>query len=479
MARSKKIAPRRKSAGARKPQAKVPVARVDDTGPIRIARVDDTGPIRIARVDDSGPVRISRAVQDGALIAGSAAKTTGRQLILLPAGGAQAAHRELWNKAGLRAQSARESGTAPPEEGGVKILANIGVAVCSADQDQMVALGRAAGPRNILSTPEEEYILYAASEATQWLRGYRDAVSHITDHLLADGGADLTASSEHPTATARSTWGVVATRADQSALNGKGVRIAVLDTGIDETHPDFVNRRIVSQSFIHGQKVQDGNGHGTHCAGVACGTMQGAIRYGVASQADLYVGKVLSDLGEGPEQSILHGIDWAMENKCRIVSMSLSAQAAPSPLFNQVGKRALEAGTLLIAAAGNDSNRPLQVMPVGYPANSDYILAVAAVDQRLRIARFSNGGADDGGGQVDIAGPGVGVYSAWSGFRRYRQESGTSMATPFVAGIAALLAQASSGATADALLTTLRKTARQLDGLGHRDVGAGLVQAPS
>lgn len=483
--KARKARPRRKPARGRAADSaggRTAGGIVDD-GPIVISGgIVDDGPIVISGgIVDDGPVVISgkrRAIDDEQLLERSRAKRTGRQLILLPVGATRAAHRALWNKAGLRAQSAKESGGAPPERGGVKIFTHLGVAVSSADPDQLVSLARAAGA-GILAQPEDEFILYAAGAGTQWLRGYRDAVTHLTDHLLADGGADFATSAELPAAKPHATWGVVATRADQSGLSGKGIRIAVLDTGIDSTHPDFVNRPIVSQSFITGQGVHDGNGHGTHCAGVACGAMQGAIRYGVANQAELYVGKVLSDLGEGPEQGILHGIDWAMENKCRVVSMSLSAQAAPSPLFNQVGKRALAAGTLLIAAAGNDSNRPHQVMPVGYPANSDSILAVAAVDQKLRIARFSNAGADDGGGQVDIAGPGVGVYSAWSGARRYKQESGTSMATPFVAGIAALLAEASPGAAAEALFRTLRQSARKLDGLGQRDIGAGLVQAPS
>jgi subtilisin family serine protease len=196
----------------------------------------------------------------------------------------------------------------------------------------------------------------------------------------------------------------------------------------------------------------------------------------VAGAVELHVAKVLGDLGEGPEQSILQGIDWALEKGCRIASMSLSAQAAVSPLFERVGRRALKAGMLLIAAAGNDSNRPSRVLPVGYPANSDSILAVAALDREMRVARFSNGGSD-GGGRIDIAGPGVGVMSSWAGVRRYKQESGTSMATPFVAGIACLLAQGHSGLSATALAKMLLGTTRKLD-LAPSDVGAGLVRAP-
>ncbi len=117
-------------------------------------------------------------------------------------------------------------------------------------------------------------------------------------------------------------------------------------------------------------------------------------------------------------------------------------------------------------------------MPVGYPANCDSILGVAAVDRALRVARFSNRGAPGGGGVVDLAGPGVGVLSAWTGQRLYRQESGTSMATPHAAGIAALLLEAKPSLKAAELRKDLLGLCRPLPGQPAEDVGAGLVQAP-
>jgi subtilisin len=130
----------------------------------------------------------------------------------------------------------------------------------------------------------------------------------------------------------------------------------------------------------------------------------------------------------------------------------------------------------MVAAAGNDSVRPSLVAPVGNPAACASVLAVAAVDPRGRTAPFSSGNSD-GLGEIDLAAPGVGVLSAWPGGGVQRL-SGTSMATPHVAGVAALYAQASPQLTGQALWDRLRATAQPLPGLARSDVGSGLVQAP-
>jgi subtilisin family serine protease len=131
----------------------------------------------------------------------------------------------------------------------------------------------------------------------------------------------------------------------------------------------------------------------------------------------------------------------------------------------------MAAGCLIIAAAGNDSNRPGLVVPTGAPANSPSVVAVAAVDSNLRIASFSNGG------KIEIAGPGVNVYSAWPRPNLHRTISGTSMATPHVAGCAALWAQSNAALRGAALRTRLLSSARTLP-IAASAVGAGLVQAP-
>ena len=138
---------------------------------------------------------------------------------------------------------------------------------------------------------------------------------------------------------------------------------------MDLGHPDFTGRTIVSQSFITGQSVQDRHGHGTHCIGTAAGPRQpGQLpRYGVAYDAEIYAGKVLSNQGSGGDSGILAGISWAIRHQCAIVSMSLGAPTVVgqsySRVFEAVARRALSRGTLIIAAAGNESSRPGDIAP--------------------------------------------------------------------------------------------------------------------
>jgi subtilisin len=279
------------------------------------------------------------------------------------------------------------------------------------------------------------------------------------------------------------TWGLQATKVIDSSRTGRGIRVAVLDTGIDQQHPDFEGRSITVNSFVNGEEVQDDYGHGTHCIGTALGPRAPEVkpRYGIAYEAEIFAGKVLSNAGSGADAGILAGIEWAIENGCAVVSMSLGAPTQPgqpfSQVFERVAQRAQEQGTLIVAAAGNDSERPDVIDPVGHPANCPSIMAVAALDAEGAIAPFSNRGIDPEGGQVDIAGPGVAVYSSWPMPTRYRTISGTSMATPHVAGIAALYAEQDENARGADLWRLLTAGAQPLS-LPPEDVGAGMVQAP-
>ncbi|WP_128291579.1 S8 family serine peptidase [Afifella aestuarii] len=288
--------------------------------------------------------------------------------------------------------------------------------------------------------------------------------------------------------TAEATWGVRAVGALDSPQRieerGEGIRLAVLDTGLDLTHPDFAGRNIVQRSFVPGQDVQDGHGHGTHCAGTAAGgrAAQSQFRYGLASDAELYVGKVLSNAGSGRERDIIAGMIWAIQQRCAVVSMSLGRPVQPgeepAPEYERIGRLALQQGSLLIAAAGNESSRRYGfIAPVGAPANAPSIMAVGAVDQSLDVAEFSSGAINPGGGEVDIAAPGVGILSAAPQPELYRKMQGTSMACPHVAGVAALWAETAPELRGRALWDKLTGTARGLDAPA-RDVGAGLVQAP-
>ena len=280
------------------------------------------------------------------------------------------------------------------------------------------------------------------------------------------------------------TWGIAAVGAETSSYTGKGIKVAVLDTGLEAGHPDFQGRQIVTKSFVTGESADDGHGHGTHCAGTAVGGRAGrnGLRYGVASSADLFVGKVLNNRGAGRERDILNGMLWAINAGCDVISMSLGRAVRPgeppAPEYERLGRRALANGSLVVAAAGNNSSRNFGfIAPVDAPADSGSVMAVAAVDHVMNIAEFSNGGINPNGGQVDLAGPGVGVMSSVPQPESYKKLSGTSMACPQVAGVAALWAESDPKLRATALWNKLIATAKHLS-LPRRDVGAGLVQAP-
>lgn len=280
------------------------------------------------------------------------------------------------------------------------------------------------------------------------------------------------------------TWGLSATGADLSAFTGAGIRLAVLDTGIDLAHPDYVSRAITHASFVPGETVDDVQGHGTHCAGTAAAGPPQAInvpRYGVAPGAELFVAKVLNNRGAGRELDIIAGIVWALDNGCDIISMSLGRATGPQepfdPLYEDIAADAFDAGCLIIAAAGNDSDRRYRyVAPVSSPANAPSIMAVAAIEADGSIAPYSNGGV--GTGRIDVAAPGSGVFSSVPRPQLYRNLSGTSMACPHVAGIAALWAQSDPALRGQRLWDQLVAVAEPLAGQSAVDIGKGLVKAP-
>ena len=331
-----------------------------------------------------------------------------------------------------------------------------------------------------------------AALSMDYLLGYRDALVSLIDGIRGGRGAsgELLLEREIPAAAineSQATWGLQVTKVIGSRYTGKGIRVAVLDTGFDlqgAPHPDFLGRAVKRMSFVPNEAPFDGHGHGTHCIGTALGRRQPTVlpRYGVAYNGLIHAGKVLSNMGSGTDAWILAGINWAIENRCRIVSMSLGARAQPgqpySQVYEAVAKKALQKGTLIIAAAGNDSNRAAGMYaPVSHPANCPSIMAVGALDANLKVANFSNRGINPQGGRVDIAAPGVNVYSSWPMPTRYRRLNGTSMATPHVAGIAALWAERFPNVAAAGLYQLLVSNAQPLP-ISSADVGAGLVQAP-
>ncbi|GAA1175831.1 S8 family serine peptidase [Nesterenkonia xinjiangensis] len=282
------------------------------------------------------------------------------------------------------------------------------------------------------------------------------------------------------TDTADLTWGLQAVRAVESGHTGAGVRVAVLDTGFDLEHPDFTDRGVTAESFIEGETAQDGHGHGTHCIGTVGGprSREAGPGYGVAPEAEIFSGKVLGDDGSGSDTSILAGIDWALRHDCDLISMSLGADIPEvHPPYVAAGRRALEQGALIIAAAGNNARRSAgEDGFVGAPANSPFVMAVGALDSELGVADFSARTLPGRGGQVDVAAPGVDVLSSWIGDEQHRTISGTSMATPHVAGVAALLAEA-TGFRSRELWAEIVQEAVRLE-QPSVDVGSGLSVAP-
>lgn len=278
------------------------------------------------------------------------------------------------------------------------------------------------------------------------------------------------------------TWGINVIQVLNSQFTGKKVKVAILDTGFDTHHPDFNTRNITTNSFIPNETVQDMHGHGTHCIGSACGyTDMNGQRYGVAKDSSIYAGKVLSNQGSGAQAWILNGMIWAANGGCKVISMSLGSRVFPGQgydiAYERAAKFVLSKGAIVVAAAGNDSRRSWnQFSPVRSPANCPSILAVSALDSNLNVADFSNRSINPTG-QVDIAGPGVMIHSSWPMPKRYRTISGTSMATPHVAGILALLWEKFPNATPYQIINELRNIARRLPLLSI-DVGVGLSIAP-
>lgn len=267
------------------------------------------------------------------------------------------------------------------------------------------------------------------------------------------------------------TWGLHATGVLDCEYTGKGTRLCILDTGFDSKHPDFKGRKVTTESFIRGESSEDGHGHGTHCMGTAGGYKNAeGKRYGIAYEAELFAGKVLSNSGGGSDTSILGGIEWALQNNCHIISLSLGNMCEEyDPVYEQAARKCLDNDCLMICAAGN--HRP---GTVGQPANSPSAMAVGAVNDKLELAYFSCGSGKYPGSEVDVVAPGVDVYSSLPG-GEYGSWSGTSMATPHVAGLAALYVE--MGLLGVDIMSELYLSCKSVD-IPVQDAGWGLAVAP-
>lgn len=218
-----------------------------------------------------------------------------------------------------------------------------------------------------------------------------------------------------------------------SVSTGQGVKVAVLDSGIDLKHPDFQGAVAAYKDFTGRNDVTDYCGHGTHCAGIIGARKNGIGIIGVAPDCQLYIGKVLDNTGSGSFDNIVDGVNWCIEQKVHIISMSLGGNSPYEPLRLAI-TRALDYGITVIAAAGNNGSVLRgNSFTTSWPANYDNVVAVGSINRNMIRSQFSSVGE-----RVDIMAPGEEIYSTYPP-QKYAILSGTSMATPFVAGVAALI----------------------------------------
>lgn len=360
---------------------------------------------------------------------------------------------------GYRSGAASSSRAVPRGTTRVRSLHSInGDAVKAAKKQARLTWSSVVQPANSASAPAAAEPLLRGGLAKIWLDGRVHAE-------LKDSTAQIGA----PAAWA-------------AGYDGKGVKVAVLDTGYDSHHPDLAGRVSQAVSFVPGEAAEDGNGHGTHTASTVGGSGAAAdgAEKGVAPGADLLVGKVLSDQGYGDDSWVIAGMEWAASKGAKVVSMSLGG-SDPSdgsdPMSQAVNRLSAQSGALFVIAAGNTGMEA----SMSAPGTADSALTVAAVDSGDQRADFSTMGPRFGDYALkpDIVAPGVEILAAKAGGDAgsgwYQSMSGTSMATPHVAGAAAILAQEHPDWSAGQLKDALMSTAKPLPDSTAYQVGAGRV----
>ena len=272
--------------------------------------------------------------------------------------------------------------------------------------------------------------------------------------------------SSQPTQTIE--WGINAVKAPNmwASYQGAGVKVAVIDTGIDLSHPDL--KVVGGKNYVRSAKsYNDDNGHGTHVAGIIGALNNNIGVVGVAPLVDLYAVKVLSSSGSGYLSDVVRGIDWSISNHMDVINMSLGANSGSATL-EQALISAEQAGIITVAAAGNDGT------DVDFPGAYSSTIAVGAIDSLYNLAYFSSVG-----NEVDVVGPGVSVFSTYKG-GTYKTLNGTSMATPHIAGLAALYKDKYPGADLNSFRNILKLISTDLGPIGFDPgYGYGLPNAVS
>jgi len=257
-------------------------------------------------------------------------------------------------------------------------------------------------------------------------------------------------------------------------IKGNGVKVAVLDTGVNYNHPDIAVNYRGGYDFVNKDADPlDDHGHGSHVAGIlaALDNSQGVV--GVAPKVDLYALKVLNLFGTGGYSDIVAAMEWSVTNGIHVVNLSLGSVSDPGTTVRQAFDSAAAKGLVIVAAAGNEGNPEGTGDNVIYPARYDSVIAVAALDSANRRASFSSTGP-----AVELSAPGVSILSLQHNGTGYVYKSGTSMASPHVAGAAALLIHA--GIASNLVRTALQWTADDLGNTGRDFLyGLGLVDPVS
>jgi subtilisin family serine protease len=309
---------------------------------------------------------------------------------------------------------------------------------------------------------------YRAAKGAAWQNLTR---TRGVSRIWLDGKRKATLDRSVPQIGAPAAW--------EAGFTGAGVKVAVLDSGVDQTHPDLADREIAEANFSDSPDNVDHAGHGTHVASTIAGTgaKSGGKYRGVASGAQILDGKVLDDWGWGTDSGIIAGMEWAVQQGADIVNLSLGGTDRPGidPLEAAVNALSEQHGTLFVIASGNNGER------VSSPGSADAALTV----REDRLAPFSNPGPRLGDGAVkpDVTAPGVDIVAARHADGTigpevepgYTALSGTSMATPHVAGAAALLAQQHPDYTGAQLKALLTASAKPTAGLSPFQQGSGRV----
>ena len=260
-------------------------------------------------------------------------------------------------------------------------------------------------------------------------------------------------------------YGITRVRADETwgDADGSGVRLCVIDTGMDLDHPDLASNYVRGTRTIGTGGPGDQQGHGTHVAGTAAGNLNGNDLTGVAPNADIYVSAVFQG-SSTTSQAILSGLDWCVQQNAQVANMSYGGGSSNSST-EAAYRAAYNSGLVMVAATGNSGANSLS-----YPARYNTTIAVGATDSSDRLANFSQRGP-----QIDVTAPGVGVISARNGGGTVTF-SGTSMATPHVAGAAAVILSADPSLSIEEVRSTLRNTAVDLGASGFdNSFGAGRI----